>query len=162
MTGKPRSRVPASLLRDPGHFIALGGGSGLAPRAPGTFGTLAGLLLYWPLAGLEPAWYFAVCGVLFVAGVPICSRTARALKCHDHPGIVWDECVGILVTLGCGRPGLVTLGLGFLLFRLFDIWKPWPIRLLDARVSGGLGIMLDDLAAAGYAGTGLLLFEYIS
>ncbi|MBI4692815.1 MAG: phosphatidylglycerophosphatase A [Gammaproteobacteria bacterium] len=158
----PQPRVPVALLRDPGHFLALGFGAGLAPRAPGTFGTLAGLLVYWPLAGLDRPWYFAFCAVLFVVGVPICSRTARALRCHDHPGIVWDEVVGILVTLGCGGHGLASVAVGFTLFRLFDIWKPWPVRVCDANVRGGLGIMLDDVAAAIYAGAGLTLFEYIS
>ena len=160
--GGERPTVPATLLRDPGHLLALGFGAGLAPWAPGTFGSLVGLVAYGAIAGVPVPGYFAICGALFLIGLPICSRTAAALKCHDHPAIVWDEIVGMLVTLGCGRPEFASVVLGFLLFRLFDIWKPWPVRRCDTRVEGGLGIMLDDLAAAAYAGAGLLLFSYIS
>ncbi|MFP5506442.1 MAG: phosphatidylglycerophosphatase A [Gammaproteobacteria bacterium] len=139
--------IPASLLRDPGHFLALGFGSGLAPRAPGTFGTLAAIPVYLLCAQLAlPAYLLVVVG-LFLLGVYLCGRTARALGVHDHPGIVWDEVVGFLLTMAFAPPGWVWIVLGFAAFRLFDIWKPWPIRVLDRRVHGGLGIMLDDVLA---------------
>ena len=149
-------------LRDPGHFLALGAGSGLAPRAPGTFGSLVGVGVYLVLAPLGPSVCAVALGLMFLVGVPICARTARALGVHDHPAIVWDEVVGVFLTLVCGSGGWLATGVGFVLFRIFDIWKPWPVRWADARVPGGLGVMVDDLLAAVYAGAGLALFEYIS
>lgn len=155
-------RISPALLRDPGHFIALGGGTGLAPKAPGTFGTCAGLGLYLLLAGLPPMIYGGVVALMFVVGVPICARTAARLGVHDHPGIVWDECVGFLVTMMLSVGGMVSTLLGFVLFRLFDIWKPWPIRYLDRHIKSGFGIMVDDLLAGAFAAIGLALFEYLS
>jgi phosphatidylglycerophosphatase A len=96
---------------------------------------------------LPPAYYLALTALLFLLGVWLCERTSRDLGVHDHAGIVWDEWVGLLVTLWLLPPGWLWLLLGFLLFRLFDILKPWPIGWLDRRVGGGLGIMLDDLVA---------------
>ena len=139
--------IPASLLRDPGHFLALGFGSGLAPRAPGTFGTLAAIPVYLLCAQLASPAYLLVVAGLFLLGVYLCGRTARSLGVHDHPGIVWDEVVGFLLTMAFAPPGWWWIVLGFAAFRLFDIWKPWPIRVLDRRVHGGLGIMLDDVLA---------------
>lgn len=139
--------IPASLLRDPGHFLALGFGSGLAPRAPGTFGTLAAIPVYLLCAQLALPAYLLVVAGLFLLGVYLCGRTARSLGVHDHPGIVWDEVVGFLLTMAFAPPGWVWIVAGFLCFRLFDILKPWPIRVLDRRVHGGLGIMLDDVLA---------------
>lgn len=139
--------ISASLLRDPGHLLALGFGSGLAPRAPGTAGTLVAIPLYLLCANLPQVYYLTVLVVSFVLGVFLCGRTARALGVHDHPGIVWDEVVGYLATMTFVPSGWLWVALGFVSFRLFDIWKPWPIRVLDRRVHGGLGIMLDDLLA---------------
>jgi phosphatidylglycerophosphatase A len=139
--------IPPTLLRDPGHFLALGFGSGLAPRAPGTFGTLAAVPLYLLCAQLPLYVYLLAVVAAFVLGVYLCGRTARALGVHDHPGIVWDEVVGFLVTMMFAPPGWWWIVLGFAAFRLFDIWKPWPIRALDRSVHGGLGIMLDDVLA---------------
>jgi phosphatidylglycerophosphatase A len=149
-------------LRDPGHFLALGGGSGLAPKAPGTFGSIVGVGVYLLLAPLGWQACALALVVMFAAGVPLCARTARALGVHDHPAIVWDEVVGVFLTLVCGSGSLPALALGFVLFRIFDIWKPWPVRWADGKVAGGLGVMLDDVLAALYAGAGLALFEYIS
>lgn len=151
MKGAP-PRIPAALLRDPGHLLALGFGSGLAARAPGTFGTLAAVPVYLLCAQLPFTLYLLVIGTLFGLGVYVCGRTARALGVHDHPGIVWDEVVGYLLTMAFAPPGWAWILLGFALFRLFDIWKPWPIRTLDRSVHGGLGIMLDDLLAGAVAG----------
>ena len=148
--------------RKPIHLLAAGFGSGLAPRAPGTFGSIAALLPWWPLHFLAPAWYWlavaAACGV----GVYACGRTAHELRTHDHGAIVWDEFVGMwiaLAPLAGAAPGTPTQWLqvlaGFLLFRLFDIWKPWPISWFDRNVHGGFGIMLDDVAAGAAAGLAL-------
>ncbi len=144
-------RPDTAWLRDPGHFLALGFGAGLMPRAPGTFGTLAALPLWWLVAGLPLAAYLAVTLAAAVGGVWLCGRTARALGVHDHPAIVWDEVAGFLVTMTAVPGGWPWLLAGFALFRLFDIWKPWPIRWLDARVTGGLGIVLDDFLAGALA-----------
>ncbi|WP_051088758.1 phosphatidylglycerophosphatase A family protein [Lamprocystis purpurea] len=129
------------------HWIAFGFGSGLAPWAPGTFGTLAALPLYLILAPLPLGAYLAVLAVLILVGVWACDRTARDLGSADPGAIVWDEFAGLLVTLTAAPPGWVWVLAGFLLFRGFDILKPWPINWLERRVSGGLGIMVDDLAA---------------
>ncbi len=154
--------VPPALLRDPGHCLALGLGSGLLRPAPGTWGTLVGVACYWPLAGLPPPAYLALVALLFAAGVPLCGRTARALGEHDHGAIVLDEIVGYLVTVSFCSSGPVGVLVGFLAFRFFDIVKPWPIRQADRAVGGGFGIMLDDLLAAGYALCVLEIFEYLS
>lgn len=135
------------VWRHPVHFLAFGLGAGLMPVAPGTFGTLVALPLYYFLQPLASGWYLLVVSLLFVVGIVLCAKTARDLQAPDHPGIVWDEIVGYLVTMFMAPTGWLWMFLGFLLFRLFDIWKPFPIRWLDRNVHGGLGIMLDDVAA---------------
>lgn len=160
-TGAGR-RPDARWLRDPGHFLALGAGSGLAPFAPGTFGSLVGVGVFLALAPLGTLACVGAALLMILVGVPLCGRTARALGVHDHPAIVWDEVTGVVLTLVCGSGGWISVGLGFLLFRIFDIWKPWPVRWADGRVGGGIGVMLDDLLAAVYSALGLVLFEYIS
>lgn len=140
-------RADARLLRNPIHFLALGFGSGLAPVAPGTFGTLAALPVYYLLAQCSTTVYFSALAVAAVFGVAICGYTARALGVHDHPAIVWDEVVGYLITMAWAPAAWYWMAVGFVLFRLFDILKPWPIRWADRRVHGGLGIMLDDVLA---------------
>jgi phosphatidylglycerophosphatase A len=145
--------------RDPVQLLALGFGSGRAPVAPGTFGTVVGILFYLPMAGLTPLPYLAITALLFVAGIPICAYAARQFGVHDHSAIVWDEIVGYLVTMAFAPSGWLWIVLGFALFRLFDIWKPWPISWLDRRVHGGLGIMVDDLLAGIYAAAALMLLE---
>jgi len=136
-------------------FLAQGLGSGRLPWAPGTFGTLPGVALYWALAGLPPTHYLVVTAALFLLGIPLCGHAAHALGRPDPPSVVWDEVVGYLVTMIAVPPSGLGMVLGFALFRLFDIWKPWPIGLIDRRVQGGLGIMLDDLVA-GLFGLALL------
>ena len=138
-------------LRNPLHLIAFGFGSGFMPKAPGTAGTLVGIPAFLLLSPLPLHLYLAVVGVLFLIGIPLCARVSRDLGVHDHGGIVWDEIVGFLVTMTAAPVGLVAVVLGFALFRLFDILKPWPIRALDRRVGGGFGIMLDDLVAGLFA-----------
>ena len=129
------------------HWLAFGLGSGLAPKAPGTWGTVAAMPLYLILSPLSVWAYLAVTAALFALGIWVCGRTARDLGLDDPSTIVWDEWVGLLVTLVLAPAGWGWLLVGFLLFRLFDILKPWPIGLLDRSIHGGLGIMLDDLAA---------------
>lgn len=142
---------PAPDWRNPVHLLAFGVGAGAAPVAPGTAGTVVGLLLYAAIADLPLHLYLAVLAIVVAVGVVICGRTAADLGVHDHPGIVWDEIAGLLVAL-CGVPVAWGWALaGFVLFRLFDIWKPWPIHWVDRRVGGGLGVMADDLLAGLYA-----------
>lgn len=143
---------PISIsLKDPVHFLAFGFGSGLAPKAPGTFGTLAAVPLYLGLVQLPFGVYLAALAVALVAGVWICGESARRIGVHDHSGIVWDEVAGYLLTMVLFVPSAVSICAGFLAFRLFDVVKPWPIGWLDQRVHGGLGIMLDDVVAALFA-----------
>jgi phosphatidylglycerophosphatase A len=139
--------VPPRLLLHPCGFLSLGFGSGLVPVAPGTAGTLAAIPVYLLLQDLTPLVYVAVVSVAFIAGIPLCAWTARRLGVHDHPAIVWDEIVGYLVTMVAAPAGWQWIVAGLVLFRLFDIAKPWPISWLDRRITGGLGIMLDDLVA---------------
>ncbi|MDR2212009.1 MAG: phosphatidylglycerophosphatase A [Pseudomonadales bacterium] len=146
--GEPLSRI---VLRHPVHFLAFGFGSGLAPRAPGTFGTLAAVPCYLVLRYLPLPHYLLLLIAAFALGIWLCGRTAEALGVHDHGGIVWDEFVGFWLTMTLAPPGWLWLLLGFLLFRLFDVLKPFPINWLDRRVGGGLGIMLDDVLAGVFA-----------
>ena len=133
------------------HWIAFGFGSGLAPWAPGTFGTLAAVPLYWLLQPLSLAAYLALLLVFSGIGVWACGRTERELGSKDPSAIVWDEVVGYLLAMTGSPGGWPWAVAGFVVFRLFDIWKPWPVRVLDQRVTGGLGIILDDLAAGAMA-----------
>ena len=143
----PSNALEPKLLLDPVHFLALGFGAGLSPRAPGTVATLVAV----PMIMFIASWGFialAVAAVLmFVSGVYICGRSARKLGVHDHPGIVWDEFTGLAVTLLGVPMEWYWVAAGFVLFRFFDIVKPWPIREADHSLSGGLGIMLDDVIA---------------
>ena len=143
-----QSLTPLQLLRHPVHFLSLGLGTGLCPKIPGTAGTLIGVLVFLPLYSLGWTAYLCVLVVLFLVGIPMCAYTAKALGTHDHPAIVWDEIVGYLATMVFVPPQWYWMVIGFLLFRLFDITKPYPISWLDKRVKGGFGIMLDDLIAA--------------
>lgn len=147
---KPPVISPARL-KDPVFFLALGFGAGLSPRAPGTLGTLAAVPVYLLCSGLPTGAYLAVVAAAAVIGVWVCGRAARELGVHDHPGIVWDEIAGFLLTMAGTPASLPAMLAGFALFRLFDILKPWPIRWCDRQVAGGLGIMLDDLLAGAAA-----------
>ncbi|OMH39369.1 phosphatidylglycerophosphatase A [Motiliproteus sp. MSK22-1] len=137
--------------RNPIHLLAFGFGSGAASFAPGTWGTVAALLPYYFLQDLSLLPYLAVIVISFLAGIYICGQTSKDLKVHDHGGIVWDEFVGLWITLMAVPTGWHWVALGFVLFRIFDIAKPWPIRWADRQVSGGFGIMLDDVLAGIYA-----------
>ena len=139
------------VLQDPILLLAFGFGTGLATRAPGTVGSLLGVLLAWATLPLPMNLRLSLAVVLFVIGIWLCGEAGRRLQVHDHPGIVWDEIVAMYLVL-LALPATVGYSIaGYGLFRLFDIWKPWPIRDLDHRLGGGLGTMLDDLFAALYA-----------
>ncbi|MFT4920803.1 MAG: phosphatidylglycerophosphatase A [Zhongshania aliphaticivorans] len=155
-------KIPVSLLKNPVHLLSVGFGSGLAPKAPGTFGTIAALPFWYVLQFLPPAYYVVVLILAFILGVYLCGATADALGVHDHGGIVWDEFVGLWIALFMVPMHFGWILLGFALFRLFDIWKPWPIRVLDAKVHGGFGIMIDDVLAGVYAYLTLQLLYVLS
>ena len=160
-TGGRNDLRSRARLADPVHVLALGFGSGLSPRAPGTAGTVVAIPLYLLLAGL-PLWaYLAVTVGVCAAGVWICGRAARDFGVHDHPAIVWDEIGGFLVTMIAAPAGLLWVLAGFVLFRFFDIVKPWPIRWLDRHVHGGLGIMVDDIVAGVFAAVVLQLLALL-
>jgi phosphatidylglycerophosphatase A len=142
------------------RFAAMGFGAGAVPRAPGTFGTLVGVVIYLVLMPLPSIAYATLVGVMFVGGIWLCEVARHDMGGGDPPGIVWDEIVGYLVTMFLAPPGWVWVALGFALFRLFDIWKPFPIRQLDRRIGGGFGIMIDDVAAGIYAWLVLRLLVY--
>lgn len=154
-----------TILGSPVHLLAFGFGAGLAPVAPGTFGTLVGIPFWLLLSPLPPAAFVAAVAGLFAFGCWICGASAQRLGVHDYGGIVFDEVVGFLVTclpllpfFGLpAAPAWLALALAFAAFRVFDVLKPWPIGWLDRRVHGGLGIMLDDLLAGIYAAVVLAL-----
>jgi phosphatidylglycerophosphatase A len=146
------------LLASPAGWIACGFGSGLMPRAQGTFGSLAALLPWLLLRALSvPAWVGVIVAA-FALGVWACHLAGRIIGVDDHRSLVWDEFVGLWITL---LPALVApwwaVVVGFALFRLFDVWKPWPIAWFDRRVKGGFGVMLDDAIAGIFAGIVLYL-----
>lgn len=156
------------LVRRPAQFLALGLGSGLAPKAPGTWGSAAGVLLYLiSMSWLSLEEQIALMVLSFVIGVYLCDVCSEALGVHDHGAIVWDEFVGQWMVLAfvCGFWGSNSLGaivLAFGLFRLFDIFKPWPIKWADQQVHGGFGIMLDDVLAAIMAIVALIVLKMTS
>jgi phosphatidylglycerophosphatase A len=132
-------------------FIATGGGSGYLPKAPGTWGTLVGLMLWWPLAGLSLTAYLAVVAALFLVGVASAGAAEKILDRGDPGVVVIDEIVGVLIALTAAPLHPAAALVGFALFRLFDIAKPFPVGWVDRHLHGGLGIMLDDVAAGLYA-----------
>ena len=141
------------LLSSPAHFIALGFGSGLAPKAPGTFGTAAALALYWVLHGLlaMPPIAIAFVGIpLFALGLWASEATARDLGVKDHGSIVIDEIAAFLPLAALAYASIWMQMVAFVFFRLFDLWKPFPIRMLEKNLKGGFGVMFDDLVAACY------------
>ncbi len=149
--GQAPGTLVRQVMRDPVHLLAFGLGSGLLPGAPGTWGSLLAVGIFWVLPPIPPAVMLPVLAAAFAAGCVICGTSARRLGVHDHGGIVLDEIVAMLLVL-CVTPRTPGWTLAaFLLFRLFDIAKPWPIREADHRIAGGLGIMLDDVLAAVYA-----------
>jgi len=154
MKAKPPPR--RFLFSHPAHFIALGFGAGLAPVAPGTFGTLVAIPMAMVLrANVQDPYFLAAIVVFALIGVWACGVTGRDLGVPDHGSIVWDEVVAFLLVLYFIGDDAFRVAIAFLLFRLFDIFKPPPIRQLDRAMKNGTGVMLDDLLAAGYT---LLVF----
>jgi phosphatidylglycerophosphatase A len=142
----------AFLRSHPAHLLAFGFGSGLAKKAPGTFGTLVGFPMYWLLVPyFTDASFILLLIWLFALGVWLCDKTGKALGVGDYGGIVWDEIVAFMVVLFFTPAELSWQLLAFVLFRFFDIVKPAPIRHFDRTWHGGLGVMFDDILAAGYA-----------
>ena len=140
-------KIPAYYLKNPVHFLALGFGSGLLPKAPGTFGTVAAIPVYLLLSPLNLIGYVAAVFLICIIGVAICDYTSKQLRVHDHPGIVFDEIAGYLLTMIAIPVNVWWMLAGFVVFRFFDILKPWPISWLDKHVHGGFGIMIDDVLA---------------
>ncbi|ELS8949711.1 phosphatidylglycerophosphatase A [Vibrio fluvialis] len=159
----PKSRLS---LTNPWHLLATGFGSGLSPVVPGTVGTLASVPFYLLLAQLPLTLYIVVVIAASLIGIKICQVTSDDMQVHDHGSIVWDEFAGFWITMLI-VPMLQLpvfewkwLLAGFVLFRFFDMVKPWPIGWLDKRVHGGLGIMLDDLVAGVMSALALALVGY--
>ena len=138
-------------LRTPAGFLALGLGAGLSRYAPGTMGTLIAVPFALVLKQLPPLGFWGVLAALFLAGIPLCGSASRMLDRHDPGNIVWDEMVGFWLTVALLPVTWPWWLAAFVVFRFFDILKPWPIRQLERRFTGGLGIMLDDVVAALYA-----------
>lgn len=147
------------LLQHPAHFFGLGFGSGLAPKAPGTFGTLVGFPLFWLISVYALSTQLLVVAALFLIGIYFCDITGKALGVPDYGGIVWDEIVAMMLVLAFTPNQWQWWIVAFMLFRLFDIWKPFPIRYFDAKLKNGFGVMFDDLLAAIFAIACLLLLE---
>lgn len=152
--------TPQQIMSDPVLFLAFGFGSGLVKKAPGTMGTLAAIPVYLLCVQFDFWIYSLLTFIAMVAGVWICDEAAKKLDEHDFGGIVWDEVAGYLITLWFVPFSWQAVIAGFVLFRFFDIVKPQPIKWIDAKVSGGLGIMLDDVLAGIFAG--LVLFGVAS
>ncbi|USQ14730.1 phosphatidylglycerophosphatase A [Legionella lytica] len=136
------------VWQDPVYFIAFGFGSGLMPKAPGTWGTVAAVPVYLLLMHCNPIVYLILTALAFILGVWVSDKVSNELGVHDYKGIVWDEVVGYLLTMFMAPQGFKWMLCGFILFRIFDIWKPQPIGYIDEKVKGGMGIMLDDVIAA--------------
>jgi len=140
-----------SVWKNPIHFVACGFGVGTIPIIPGTFGTLVGVVLYLMLVRLPLVAYLIITIILLIAGIYLCERTNRDLGTEDHPAAVWDEIASFPIVMIAIPFTWYYLLMGFVLFRIFDIWKPWPIRWFDRNVHGGFGVMLDDVIAALFA-----------
>lgn len=150
------------LLRRPVCLLGFGFGTGLAPKAPGTFGTLPALPITAALfaAGLG-AWQIVfLCIILFFIGIYICGATEKALGVADYGGIVWDEIVAMMLVLAFVPQTFAWWLAAFVVFRLFDALKPWPIKWFDARLHGGFGIMWDDILAALFSLLVLKLWQF--
>ena len=139
------------LLKFSSYTVGIGFGFGLVPKAPGTFGTLVALPIYWLMDGLPFATYLILIIMAFIGGICICQYGSNWLEKDDPSTVVWDEIVGYLFTMVVAPPNWQWMLTGFVLFRFFDIIKPWPISYADESLHGGLGIMADDLIAGVFA-----------
>jgi phosphatidylglycerophosphatase A len=145
------SQSPSALLRHPAGWIASGFGSGFSPRAPGTVGTAVALLPWLGLRTLPLPYYALAIVLAFAVGVWASAWVVRRSGVQDPQVVVWDEFVGVWIALIAAPAGWTWMLAGFVLFRLFDIWKPWPVSWADEEIGGGLGVMLDDVVAGIYA-----------
>lgn len=148
MDAETRKKV---RLYHPAHFLGFGFGSGLIPLMPGTMGSLAAIPLLFGFVSLSITLQLATVLISFIVGIFICDKVSKDLGVHDHGSIVWDEVVGMLIVFIAVPLTWQNVLLGFILFRMFDILKPWPISFLDKHVHGGFGIMLDDVIAGIFA-----------
>jgi len=155
-----KSRLRKVALGTPSGFLAFGFGSGLSPFAPGTMGTIVAIPFIFALKSLGDTGFWIALSVFFLLGVVVCDRASRKLGVHDHGGIVWDEMVGYWLSVAFVPLQWHWLLAAFFLFRFFDIYKPWPIRQIDRKVSGGFGIMIDDIFAAFYTMIVLAVLQY--
>ena len=144
------SQVSFDLVK-PTHLLALGFGSGLVPKAPGTFGTLAAIPLFLLFCGLSPLYYALVVLIVCLVGIYVCGATAKDIGVHDHGAIVWDEFAGFFITMFMIPVTWQSILAGFVIFRVLDILKPWPISIADKKLTGGFGIMFDDILAGALA-----------
>lgn len=142
-------------------LLAFGLGAGKLPLMPGTFGTLVALPLYWLMQPLLAWQYLLLLGLMFMVGIYICQIAEKLTGIEDNPSIVWDEIVGYLLGMFLLPVGYMWVLVAFLLFRFFDIYKPWPIRIIDHKYQGGLGIMLDDVLAGVYTWFSCQLLAYL-
>jgi phosphatidylglycerophosphatase A len=155
---KKKIAVPEKVWHDPLYFIAFGFGSGASPVAPGTVGTLLAIPFYLLLQNLPLDLYLMFLLVFTLFSIWISDRISREIHYHDHPGMNLDEFVGFFVTMIGAPHGFAWVIVGFLLFRLFDIWKPWPIDIIDEKVHGGFGMILDDIFAGIFA---MIMVQYL-
>jgi phosphatidylglycerophosphatase A len=161
---KPHIPLPNArfLTEHPAHFFAMGFGSGLSPYAPGTMGSLAALPLAWSISGLPIALQLIIVAIMYAIGCHICAITSRNLGVIDHGSIVWDEIVAMMLILILIPLTWLWWSVAFVLFRLFDIWKPYPIKQFDAKLKNGFGVMFDDLLAGIYALFGVQILLWIN
>lgn len=153
--------IPKSVFRNPLHFIAFGFGSGALPFAPGTFGTLVAIPLYLLLKPLPLVWYVSfTLGFIFFS-MWLCEKVSKDIGVEDHQGMCIDEIVGYLVTMTAAPHGPFFVIMGFLFFRLFDIWKPFPINWIDSKIKNGIGMVLDDVLAGIYSAIALHVFTWV-
>jgi phosphatidylglycerophosphatase A len=148
---KKQLPVPKQIWTNPLYFIAFGFGTGIAPFAPGTFGTLGAVLIYLLIQSLPLFSYLLFTAIFIVISIWVSEKISKKIHVHDHPGMCIDEFAGYFVTMIHAPHGWGWILYGFLLFRLFDIWKPWPINIIDRDVHGGFGMILDDVVAGLFA-----------
>lgn len=153
--------IPDTVWEKPTHFIAFGFGSGTFPFAPGTFGTLMAIPFYLAMQPLSSINYLILLIIITIGSMWLCDKVSKEIHIHDHPGMCLDEIVGYLVTMFTAPHGLMWIILGFILFRIFDIFKPWPIRFIDEKVKGGFGVILDDVMAGIYSLIVLRILSWI-
>jgi phosphatidylglycerophosphatase A len=143
--------IPPTVWQKPSHFIAFGFGSGTIPIAPGTFGTLTAVPFYLALRTFPTSVYVMCVIVIMLGSMWLCQRVSDEINVADHQGMCLDEFVGFFVAMIGAPHGFFWIALGFILFRIFDIWKPWPIDYVDSHMHGGIGMILDDVCAGIYS-----------